>query len=138
MLYTINYISMLLEIIIIKLSSILKMMSKNTFPEPQPDSASYIYIYIRWLNHLYDHYIRVFFAADISWLSFCPLFMTISNFQFMTILLSIFVPHKSIGLQEKNLNNCFERCSVLLFHFEEVILLTVFMKRKKNIIMSIV
>ena len=33
---------MVLEIIIIKFSCILKMMSRNTFPEPQPDSASYI------------------------------------------------------------------------------------------------
>ena len=32
---------MVLEIIIIKFSCILKMMSRNTFPEPQPDSASY-------------------------------------------------------------------------------------------------
>ena len=41
MLYTINYISMVLKIIIIKLTCILKIMSRNTFPEPQPDSASY-------------------------------------------------------------------------------------------------
>ena len=40
LLNTINNISMLLEIIIIKFSCILKMMSRNTFPEPQPDSAS--------------------------------------------------------------------------------------------------
>ena len=33
---------MVLEIIIIKFSCILKMMSRNTFPEPQPDSASYV------------------------------------------------------------------------------------------------
>ena len=32
---------MVLEIIIIKFSCILKVMSRNTFPEPQPDSASY-------------------------------------------------------------------------------------------------
>ena len=32
---------MVLEIIISKLFCILKMMFKNTFPEPQPDSASY-------------------------------------------------------------------------------------------------
>ena len=37
-----NNICMVLEIIIIKFSCILKMMSKNTFPEPQPDSASYV------------------------------------------------------------------------------------------------
>ena len=42
LIYTINNISMVLEIIIIKFSCILKMMSRNTFPEPQPDSASYI------------------------------------------------------------------------------------------------
>ena len=36
-----NNISMVLEIIIIKFSCILKLMSRNTFPEPQPDSASY-------------------------------------------------------------------------------------------------
>ena len=40
LLYTINNISMVLEIIIIKFSCILKTMSKITFPEPQPDSAS--------------------------------------------------------------------------------------------------
>ena len=32
---------MVLEIIIIKFSFILKTMSRNTIPEPQPDSASY-------------------------------------------------------------------------------------------------
>ena len=41
LLYTIINISMLLEIIISKFSCILKMMSRNRFPEPQPDSASY-------------------------------------------------------------------------------------------------
>ena len=40
LLYTINNISMVLKIIISKFSCILKMMSRNTFPEPQPDSAS--------------------------------------------------------------------------------------------------
>ena len=40
LLYTINNISMVLEIIIIEFSCILIMMSRNTFPEPQPDSAS--------------------------------------------------------------------------------------------------
>ena len=39
--YTINNISMVLEIIIIKFSCISKTMSRNTIPEPQPDSASY-------------------------------------------------------------------------------------------------
>ena len=38
---TINTTSMVLEIIINKFSCILKMMSRNTFPEPQADSASY-------------------------------------------------------------------------------------------------
>ena len=33
---------MVLEIIIFKFSCILKIMSRNTFPEPQPDSASYM------------------------------------------------------------------------------------------------
>ena len=32
---------MVLEIIIFKFSCILKIMSRNTFPESQPDSASY-------------------------------------------------------------------------------------------------
>ena len=32
---------MVLEIIIIKFSCILKMMCRNTFPEPQPVGASY-------------------------------------------------------------------------------------------------
>ena len=41
LLYTINNISMVLEIIIIKFSCILKIMFRNTIPEPQPDSASY-------------------------------------------------------------------------------------------------
>ena len=40
LLYTINNISKVLEIIIIKFSCILKTMSRNTFPEPQPDSDS--------------------------------------------------------------------------------------------------
>ena len=40
LLYSITNISMVLEIIIGKLSCNLKMMSRNTFPEPQPDSAS--------------------------------------------------------------------------------------------------
>ena len=40
LLYTINNISMVLEIIIIKFSCIFKTMSRNTIPEPQPDSAS--------------------------------------------------------------------------------------------------
>ena len=35
---------MVLEIITIKFSGILKIMSRNTFPEPQPDSASYLLI----------------------------------------------------------------------------------------------
>ena len=42
LLYTINNISMLLEIIISYFSCILKMMSRNTFHEPQCDSASYL------------------------------------------------------------------------------------------------
>ena len=33
---------MVLEIIIIKFSGILKIMARNTFPESQPDSASYL------------------------------------------------------------------------------------------------
>ena len=37
-----NNISMALEIITIKYSCILKMMSRNTFSESQPDSASYV------------------------------------------------------------------------------------------------
>ena len=41
MLYTINNISRVLEIIIIKFCCILKTLSRNTIPEPQPDSASY-------------------------------------------------------------------------------------------------
>ena len=40
-LYTINNISMVLQIIIIKSCCILKTMSRNSFPGPQPDSASY-------------------------------------------------------------------------------------------------
>ena len=39
LLYTINNISMVLEIIIIKFSCILKIVSSDTFPEPQADSA---------------------------------------------------------------------------------------------------
>ena len=33
-----NYISMVLELIISKFSCVLKIMFRNTFPEPQPDS----------------------------------------------------------------------------------------------------
>ena len=40
LLYPINNTSMVLEIIIIKFSGILEIMARNTFPEPQPDSAS--------------------------------------------------------------------------------------------------
>ena len=36
---------MVLEIIIIKFSCILKMMSGKNIPEPQPDSASYVVVY---------------------------------------------------------------------------------------------
>ena len=43
LLYTIISIAMVLKIIISKCSFILKMMFRNTFPEPQPDSASYVY-----------------------------------------------------------------------------------------------
>ena len=39
--YTIINIFMQLEIIISKFSCILKTMSRNNFPEPQPDSASF-------------------------------------------------------------------------------------------------
>ena len=41
MLYTINNLSVVLNIIISKFSYSLKTMSRNTFPETQPDSASY-------------------------------------------------------------------------------------------------
>ena len=38
---------MVLEIIIIKFSCILKRISRNTFPEPQPDSVSYsVYLFV--------------------------------------------------------------------------------------------
>ena len=42
LIYTINNLFLVLEIIISKFSYSLKMMPRNTFPEPQPDSASYI------------------------------------------------------------------------------------------------
>ena len=41
LLYNINNLSMVLEILISKFSYFLKMMCRNTFPEPQTDSASY-------------------------------------------------------------------------------------------------
>ena len=41
---------MVLEIIISKFSCILKMMTSNTFSEPQPDSASYIYFLILFFS----------------------------------------------------------------------------------------
>ena len=41
LLYTINNPSVVMEIIISKFSYSLKIRSGNTFPEPQPDSASY-------------------------------------------------------------------------------------------------
>ena len=37
---------MVLENFIIKFTFVLKMMSKNTFPEPQPHSASYFIILV--------------------------------------------------------------------------------------------
>ena len=43
LLYNINNKYMVLEIIISKFPWILKIMSRNTFPELQPDSASYVY-----------------------------------------------------------------------------------------------
>ena len=39
LLYTINNISMAMNINISKFSCILKIISRNTFPEPQPDTA---------------------------------------------------------------------------------------------------
>ena len=42
LLYTIINISMVLEIIISKFFCILKMTSRNTFPQPKPESASYV------------------------------------------------------------------------------------------------
>ena len=54
MLYTINNISMVLKIIISKYSCILKIISRNTFPEPQPDSASYsCYVYLKGVLYTY-------------------------------------------------------------------------------------
>ena len=44
LLYTIINIFKVLEIIIDKFSCMLNMMSRNTFPEPQPDSASYRHV----------------------------------------------------------------------------------------------
>ena len=41
-LYIINNLSVILEIIFCKFSISLKIMSRNTFPDPQPDSASYV------------------------------------------------------------------------------------------------
>ena len=41
LLYIVNNLSVVLEIIISKFSYCLKMMSRNTLPELQPDSASY-------------------------------------------------------------------------------------------------
>ena len=50
LLYTINNISMVFKIIISYFSCILKMMYNNTFPEPQPDSASYLHLHITSAN----------------------------------------------------------------------------------------
>ena len=41
LIYTINNPSVILEVSLSKFSYSLKMMSRNTFSEPQPDSASY-------------------------------------------------------------------------------------------------
>ena len=41
-LYTINNLSVVIEMIAVYFSYGLKMMSRNTLSEPQPDSASYI------------------------------------------------------------------------------------------------
>ena len=48
LLYTKINLSVVLEITISKFSYSLKMMSRNTFPEPQSDSASYICVDV-WL-----------------------------------------------------------------------------------------
>ena len=39
LIYSINNTSMVLEIFVSQFSCILKIMARNTFPEPQPDSA---------------------------------------------------------------------------------------------------
>ena len=47
----VNNLSVALEIIFSKFSYCLKMMSRNTFPEHQPDSASYGKDFNSWLKH---------------------------------------------------------------------------------------
>ena len=56
LLCTINTISMVLEMIIIKFSCILKTMFRNTIPEPQPDSASYTIYRIYKIYKIYTLY----------------------------------------------------------------------------------
>ena len=59
---------MVLEIIIIKFSCILITMSRNTFPEPQPDSASYT---VRFRTQL-GIYGQIYPFAFRSSLGLCP------------------------------------------------------------------
>ena len=59
---------MVLEIIIVRFSCILKIMSRNTFPEPQPDSASY---YKDSFSHVYSQ--AKYFILDTRF----PVFMYI-------------------------------------------------------------
>ena len=53
---------MVLEIIIIKFSCILKIMSRNTFPKPQPDSASYACLKYKTHNFLDIGNVTLFYA----------------------------------------------------------------------------
>ena len=54
LLYAIITISMVLETIISKFSCILKMISRNNFPDPQPDSPSYPVLFK--MTIIYKHF----------------------------------------------------------------------------------
>ena len=63
-----------LEIIIIKFSCIIKRISRNTFPEPQPDSASYsVYLFVLAL-YLYSAVLSCndFFLSASCTMGFAP------------------------------------------------------------------
>ena len=54
-----------LEIIIIKFSCILKMMSRNTFPEPQPDIASFFFL-VFFLNETFFYHVTTYRALQVE------------------------------------------------------------------------
>ena len=72
-----KYLFGVLEIIISKLSYSLKIMFRNTFPEPQPDSASYAFGFICVRHHI----------MQIETILFCVVFCTKNALWFLVLLL---------------------------------------------------